>query len=412
MSDTQITVELGNPRPAQRLGGSGAPLVPLDTDAPTVTKVHIPQQYTMPDVHDDSLFPDDLAQAVAGLTGSARRMVIDGYLAHPSGVKGFPAHEALAAVIHPIGAWRETGIGDPTWVRSSHPALEALLAEHYGCPAGYPADLEDTHYTRHGLGFYPPGQRPPIAEDPLGGVTAMHTTAGNANQALVMGGFGIQGITGVGASDTATTFTPASEAGGPGINSHTLDDCAGMYLIVGAAAAGTQVLVYGLITHNTAASPTVYTVDQWYLGSNPGSTSPAATPAGTGYFMIVPGGPPAIFCGLSTDTATVLAGDQLLASEITTAGGGLIRKICATAVITHPTASTYVLVPVFTANGSDVFGASALIGKAGLSPSILPSVSSRPGSYQTYQTKLGTTAQLSQSGDQLTLTWTITTTTT
>lgn len=43
--------------------------------------------------------------------------------------------------------------GAPLWVASDSPALEALLAEHFGCPAGVPADLEAIYHTENG----PPG---------------------------------------------------------------------------------------------------------------------------------------------------------------------------------------------------------------------------------------------------------------
>lgn len=45
----------------------------------------------------------------------------------------------------------------PAWVAcDDEPAIAAILAAHYGCAAGRPADVEETHWTEAG----PPGVGP------------------------------------------------------------------------------------------------------------------------------------------------------------------------------------------------------------------------------------------------------------
>jgi hypothetical protein len=103
--------------------------------------------------------------------------------------------------------------------------------------------------------------------------------------------------------------------------------------------------------------------------------------------------------GLTTNATAVAAGDTTLPSEITTAGGGLIRKIC---TLTHTAGgATGTAVAVFTVNASDT-GLPVTIAKMGLSPSLLS------GMNNLFQTVLSATAVLSAIGDQLTVTDTIT----
>ena len=58
---------------------------------------------------------------------------------------GMPLMECANTVTLPQGVWDShspgafADSGSPLWVGSDSPALQALLAEHYGCPAGAPA---------------------------------------------------------------------------------------------------------------------------------------------------------------------------------------------------------------------------------------------------------------------------------
>lgn len=69
--------------------------------------------------------------------------------------------ESVTAITHPSGIWAHHADAPPSWVWSDNEALQALLAESFGCPVGRPEDLEDTHHTRSG----PPGTGPGTASD-------------------------------------------------------------------------------------------------------------------------------------------------------------------------------------------------------------------------------------------------------
>jgi hypothetical protein len=53
-----------------------------------------------------------------------------------------PAHDsltdAMANITKPDALWARSSAADPTWVTCDDPALEAALANHYGCPIGEP----------------------------------------------------------------------------------------------------------------------------------------------------------------------------------------------------------------------------------------------------------------------------------
>lgn len=151
---------------------------------------------------------------------------------------------------------------------------------------------------------------------------------------------------------------------------------------------------WGLITTNSA---TVLTVDRWYNPASPGGAA-GTTPSATAKYVISTGGVPCPFIGLSANSSAVVNGDTTLAGEITTASGGLIRKI---SPLAHTAgASTGTLTPVYTANGSDSLPVT--IAKIGIGASLLSAWN------QFCLTLLGTTATISLSGDQLTVTDTIT----
>ncbi len=151
---------------------------------------------------------------------------------------------------------------------------------------------------------------------------------------------------------------------------------------------------YGNIISNTG---TVLTIDQWYDPAAPGGAA-GSTPGTTEKYVILNTAMGSMFMGLTANASAVASGDTTLPGEITTASGGLIRKI---GTLTHTaSASTGTVVAVFTANGSDSLPVT--IAKMGISPSIKSTVNNL------LQTLLNATATLSASGDQLTVTDTIT----
>lgn len=199
--------------------------------------------------------------------------------------------------------------------------------------------------------------------------------AGNDAQASAMGGDQAGMTSSTTSAPTATTATDTGQA-------WTTNQWAGHLVTLGST--------YGVIVSNTA---TVLTVDRWYTPSSPGGAA-ASTP-GTGVYVILPGNAPQWYMAITTDSATPVATDTTLPSEITTAGGGLIRKL---ATYAHTTGvASYSLAATFTANGSDSLP--AIIAKMGIFNSIVGAT----GRMQ-FETKLGTTATLSASGDQLTVT--------
>ncbi len=67
--------------------------------------------------------------------------------------EGVSLGEAFTTITAPGGAWSSHSDKPPAWVETSSGGLDALLAEHFGCEIGAPADLEDAYHTENG----PPG---------------------------------------------------------------------------------------------------------------------------------------------------------------------------------------------------------------------------------------------------------------
>lgn len=369
-----MLVELGNPAPVHHPADNGKQRTRLDGHR--VTEIRIPGGdggHTMPDAHSDDLFPAPLAEALAGVTARAtRRMLIDGWLAQD--MHGLPNHEALQSVIHPGAGWFSSSDAPaPTWVRSDHSALEAMLAEYFGCPIGPPDNFEDTHWTRNGM--------PGVGPGPFAGAVMLKTNAGNDIQSIQMGG-GLLGETGTATATSATSLTTNSAV------NHAANDLAGQVVLAWTTG------VYGLITANTsAATNTVLTVDRWSTPSTPGGAA-ASTPSATTGYTILSGGPPAWFMGLTATATAPTGSDVTLAGEITTAGGGLIRKICPYA---HTAAAaSFTLTPVFTATGSDSLPVT--VAKVGVSQSMVSTTRNL------FQTLPNATATFALSGDSATYT--------
>ncbi len=281
------------------------------------------------------------------------------------------------------------------------------MADYYGCARGLPDSVEDRYTTYHGGGVYPAGAAP----DPLGGFTAGHTTWGRLNQSAIMGGYtpytGTFGTVGTASAATATTLTGSTESG----PTHVANDMAGYTLQVGPNASGTGSKVYGLVISNTSGTTPVYTVDRWYNSATPGGAA-GTTPNATAFYQVL-NGPPAFFVVLTSDTTAFSLGGAAgtadaslittrLTSEPTTQPTGLLRKI---GVITIGT-GTWINTVTFTIQGGDT-GLPYTVGKAALSPSVVPDIGGTAGAL-TYMTLVSPTAVLSAAGDALTTTWTFT----
>ncbi|GIH29077.1 hypothetical protein Aph01nite_73870 [Acrocarpospora phusangensis] len=110
-------------------------------------------------------------------------------------------------------------------------------------------------------------------------------------------------------------------------------------------------------------------------------------------------GRPAVaeYIALSANATAPSAANTTLPGEITTGGGGLIRSA---ATYAHTGgASTYTLTKTFTANGSDALPVT--IAKIGV-------LNAAASGTLVHETLLNATATLSSSGDQLTVTQTVT----
>jgi hypothetical protein len=207
----------------------------------------------------------------------------------------------------------------------------------------------------------------------------MLVNSGRDLQSLVMGG----DTTALAGTATATTATSLTSSG------FTASAYIGHIVIAGNSAA---TFTYGIITANTT---TVLTVDRWYNPASPGGTA-ASTPSATAPFIITPYGAGAPYMALTASASAAAGTDTTLTGEITTSGGGLIRKL---ATYAHTAgAASYTLTGVFTANGSDSLPVT--VAKLGCFNSI-------SGGTMCFETLLNATATLTSSGDQVTCTETV-----
>lgn len=399
---SEIVVELGNADPNLRSASNPEGDPPLG--APTVTYVHIPV--------DPDNYPEGhhAYQQVLGtnITGAEIRSHMEQAVLYGKGVTHLPGHEAVVVVANPAsGAWRQhtrDGSTKPTWVHAyatmpdqaeQAAEVERLLSEIYECPAGRPADLEDTHHTSYFGVTLTPGEGPHNSDIAAGAAAAEGTDAHmnitqNGRDIQARTAFGGQvGVSGVGSAATGTSVTTGA--------SLTTNAWTGYRAYV--ADTTNHVIVWGNVQSNGAS---VVTVDRWYNAATPGGAAATTPAAGFEYILADGGGPSSWFMALSTSVTGLSSPstNTTLPSEITTSGGGLVRQICPWAH-TASTATT-TLTPVFTANGSDTLP--AVIGSVGTFNSMV--VGAVPNMF--FNTLLPSTATLATSGDQLTITQTIT----
>jgi hypothetical protein len=193
---------------------------------------------------------------------------------------------------------------------------------------------------------------------------------------------------------TATTFTT------DGVNIPA-NAAAGQMIVTTSGA-----IRFGIVQSNTSAANSVLTIDRWYdatsLPADPGVAA-ASTPT-AGAWCLVPGNAPAAYMALANNaTATAPAAtDTTLTGEITSAGGGLIRKL---ATYAHTAASggagTTTLTKTWTANGSDSLPVT--VSQIGVFQGVVVAASR-----MLFKTALNASATLSTSGDQVQVTETVT----
>lgn len=209
---------------------------------------------------------------------------------------------------------------------------------------------------------------------------------------------------GVATGSSATTLTnsgaafPASSGGPPATG--------GLVGHIVASGTTTAVNTYGVVLSNTT---TALTVDQWHTPATPETA--ATTPATTAPYIVLPGGAPCFYMGISIATRAFNAADAVLSNDGTTVselwftGGGLRRRAAAYAH-TGGTA-TYTIQFTFTANGSDTLPQT--IAKVGIFQNYVnATVTTSNSGILLFNTNLSSTATLSAVSDNVQITDTVT----
>lgn len=360
-------------------------------DRPKVTTIHIPEA-------DET--------GLGGYTHKPGGIDTDEFKLHLAdsllngGITHLPDHELLQAT---VAAWsaESKGSGRPAWVHVTDHALtpdghgadvEQFLSKFYDCPTGNEffntTDVEEltvkkelTHWTKTAPGLLGSGLSLPNA-------TALYTNAGRVINNINDGG-GQVGITGTATATSATSLTSGS------VTSLTANQYAGYRLYAPTAWAN-------ILSHTSGTTP-VFTIDRWYSYATPGGSA-ASTPSGTTTYVIADGGAASSwFVGMTTTNISPSASDTALSGEYTTAGGGCIRKIAPYAQTSGVASRSYTLTPVYTANGSDTFPSTFYA--IGVFVSMV--VASTPLCMK-FETSLNASATINLSGDQVTVTETVT----
>jgi hypothetical protein len=286
--------------------------------------------------------------------------------------------------------------------------IEKFLSEMYECPTlndkyGGCDDVdahihkEINYWTKFGVpGEYMDGA-PKLPDAQMtymvdGRIMNNNNDGGDALQSL---------MNGTGSAATSTTLTTS--------NTLVTNATAGHRVYVFTTSG--NVFVWGNCISNTnAASASVITVDQWYVPLTPGGSA-GATPGTPWAWVLQDGGLTSTwFAAIGTGTPTITNTDHAFSTggntEYTQAGGTLIRKICPTATDVSASARTVTLVPVFTANSSDVPNLPKVMSIAGFFASMVVGYAGAGGPMK-FETAISPTATIAALGDNVTLTETI-----
>ena len=383
-----MQVKLGNVKPKFSV-------FPEIGDAPGVTTINIPDPFEDARGWNYDFDPaHDLAASRAHIEAacSAYRTP-DKFGITRMADLGHGNQEAYLSVVHANGAWMTNAQQDPSWVWSDNPGFAQMLAEHYGCPLFDDAALRAaaaTHWTRLGNKLFAPGASPELDPDYSGVIV----DSGRLLQSNMMGG-GLIGIVGAGTAATSNSLTSAA------ITTVTANKYAGMRIYVYSTTG--VAIVWGNIVSHTSGTTPVFTVDQWYTETG-AAVAQGTTPTTPWGYIITGGSISCWYMGLTTNTVTPAHTDTSLASEYSTAAGGLYRKISPYANTSSVSPVTWTLTPVYTANGSDA-GLPLTFAKIGTFPSI--QVGDVTDTLMG-EALLSATATIAASGDQLTVTdtWT------
>ena len=331
------------------------------------------------------------------------------------GITRLPGHEGLLAV---EAAWGKMGLGRPAWVKV-HPGerpdehaqdLEKVLCEFYDCPTleGHfkvdnPQDAEIHKEVNY---WTPNGQPGEMRNLVLPDLRATYMVDGRIMNNLNDGGDTLlvaANSQGVGSAATATVLTTSSTlVGTTAIPGHRIT----VYTLSG------NVFVYGNVISNTSGASGTITVDQWYVPATPGGSAGANPGTPWAWYVSDGGFVSTWFAAIGTGGGSVTNTDHTLAVssgdvEYVQAGGTMIRKICPTAVDVSASARTVTLVPVFTANASDVANLPKVISIVGFFASMTVSFGGAGGPMK-FEDAVSPTATLAALNDQLTITEVIT----
>jgi hypothetical protein len=341
--------------------GNHACALPAVDERPKVTQVHVPE-FDDGSGHPEGTPTGGYTHTPGELTAAAFKEHLSEARLFGDGITQLPGHEALLAI---EAAWPRNGHGRPAWVKAT-PApgltpdghaedLEALLSEFYEIPtlSAHYSDVDDAEaHVRKELDYWtangPPGEHRGLI---LPELEAVYTNDGRVMNNANDGGDTLAAtMNGTGTAATSTTLTTAqtlvtNALAGKRVYAYTLSG---------------NTFVWGNVISNTnAAGASVITVDQWYVPLTPGGSA-GGTPGTPWAWVAVDGGMTSSwFAAIGTGGSGWAAGDHSIATssgstEYTQAGGTLIRKICTTATTSGTSSRSVTLVPVFTANSSDV----------------------------------------------------------
>lgn len=386
--------------------GNHAPAFEGIDDRPKVTYLNIPEA--------DNTGQGGYSHEVGLSAGELEKHLIDA-IKFRGGITHLPDHEVLLSA---VSSWTTQAHDKPAWVKVrsheelfgavkdlQHPLgedgnplkiaphsaekaldIENILREYYELPdtAEKPPDVEDRYWTRYGQPGVGLPQLPPLE--------ALYLDNGRVISNVNDGG-GQVGLAGTGTAATATTLTTGTAM--------TTNVWAGYRVYVMQTATGP--IVWGNVLSNTSGG--VLTVDRWYSAATPGGAAPSAPSAGWYYQLADGGNVSTWFVALTTTNITPAHGDTNLSGEYTTASGGFLRKISPYTQTSGVASRSLTLVPVFTGNGSDTYPSTFYaIGVFGG----MVVTSSTPFTPYKFETSLNASATVNASGDQLTVTETVT----
>jgi hypothetical protein len=390
--------------------GNATPVLPGPDDRPKVTTITIPE---FDDAHIERVGQHPYGHDPDVTVDQFKTHVADALLFN-QGVTRLPGSETLLAA---TAGWATRGIGRPAWVKvtdhESHTPdgksayVERFLSEFYEIPTleAYYNDCsteeahvrkELEHWTRAGA----PGELYDTVPT-LPDAQAVYMIDGRIMDNNDDGGDTLlvaANSQGVGSAATATTLTTSSTlVGTTALPGHRI------YVYT----ASGNVFVWGNIISNTSGASGVITVDQWYVPATPGGSA-GATPGTPWAWVCADGGMSSCwFAALATGANSPVNTDHTLATngnaEYPTAAGGLYRKICPTATDVSASARTVTLVPVWTATGSDT-GLPRTFTVVGFFTSMVPGYGGAGGPMKFETLLTPSSAVISASGDQLTVT--------